>query len=31
LQRDLRLAGEGQAVIFLTHLRGRPIVVIGDG
>jgi SAM-dependent methyltransferase len=30
LQRDLRLEGEAQAVIFLTHLRGRPIVVIGD-
>jgi SAM-dependent methyltransferase len=30
LQRDLRLEGEEQAVIFLTHLRGRPIVVIGD-
>ena len=30
LQRDLRLVGEAQAVIFLTHLRGRPIVVIGD-
>ena len=30
LQRDLRLEGEAQAVIFLTHLRGRPIVVIGE-
>jgi hypothetical protein len=30
LQHDLRLEGEAQAVIFLTHLRGRPIVIIGD-
>ena len=30
LLRDLRLHGEAQAVIFLTHLRGRPIVVIGE-
>jgi hypothetical protein len=29
LIRDLRLSGEAQRVIFLTHLRGRPIVVIG--
>jgi SAM-dependent methyltransferase len=30
LLHDLRLQGEGQAVVFLTHLRGRPIVIIGD-
>lgn len=30
LQQELRLQGEGQAVIFLTHLRGRPIVIIGE-
>ena len=28
LIRDLRLAGDQQRVIFLTHLRGRPIVVL---
>jgi len=28
LIRDLRLSGEAERVIFLTHLRGRPIVVI---
>lgn len=30
LQHELRLHGEGQAVVFLTHLRGRPIVMIGE-
>jgi hypothetical protein len=29
LIRDLRLAGDEERVIFLTHLRGKPIVVIG--
>jgi hypothetical protein len=29
LIRDLRLSGEGERVVFLTHLSGRPIVVIG--
>lgn len=29
LIRDLRLSGEAERVIFLTHLRGRPIIVIG--
>lgn len=29
LIRDLRLSGEAERVIFLTHLCGRPIVVIG--
>jgi hypothetical protein len=29
LINDLRLSGEGERTIFLTHLRGRPIVVIG--
>jgi hypothetical protein len=28
LIRDLRLTGDQKRVIFLTHLRGRPIVVI---
>ena len=28
LIRDLRLSGEAERVVFLTHLRGRPIVVI---
>jgi hypothetical protein len=28
LIRDLRLSGDQERVIFLTHLRGRPIVVI---
>jgi hypothetical protein len=30
LIRDLRLKGENEKVVFLTHLRGRPIVVIGS-
>jgi SAM-dependent methyltransferase len=30
LLRDLRLVGDAQAVVFLTHLRGRPIVIICD-
>jgi hypothetical protein len=31
LQRDLRLSGEGEATLVLTHLRGEPIVIIlGD-
>jgi SAM-dependent methyltransferase len=29
LIRDLRLDGPHERVVFLTHLRGRPIVVIG--
>lgn len=29
LIRDLRLRGEEQRVVFLTHLQGKPIVVIG--
>lgn len=28
LMRDLRLEGDQERVIFLTHLKGRPIVVI---
>ena len=28
LIRDLRLDGDAERVVFLTHLRGRPIVVI---
>lgn len=28
LIRDLRLRGEEQRVVFLTHLQGKPIVVI---
>ncbi len=28
LIRDLRLEGDGERVVFLTHLRGKPIVVI---
>jgi hypothetical protein len=28
LIRDLRLAGDQQRVLFLTHLRGRPIVIL---
>jgi hypothetical protein len=28
LIHDLRLSGEAQRVIFLTHLRGRPIVIV---
>jgi hypothetical protein len=28
LIRDLRLEGDGERVIFLTHLRGKPIVVV---
>jgi hypothetical protein len=28
LIRDLRLKGEGERVVFLTQLRGRPIVII---
>lgn len=28
LIRDLRLAGDQQRVVFLTHLRGRPIVIL---
>ena len=31
LLHDLRLEGEAQAVVFLTHLRGRPIVIISNG
>jgi hypothetical protein len=29
LMRDLRLSGDQERVVFLTHLRGAPIVVIG--
>jgi hypothetical protein len=29
LIRDLRLKGEAERIVFLTHLRGKPIVVIG--
>jgi hypothetical protein len=29
LIRDLRLQGESERVVFLTHLNGRPIVVVG--
>ncbi len=28
LIRDLRLAGDQQRVVFLTHLRGRPVVIL---
>ena len=28
LIHDLRLAGDQERVVFLTHLRGRPIVII---
>jgi SAM-dependent methyltransferase len=28
LVRDLRLQGDAERVVFLTHLRGRPIVVV---
>ena len=28
LIRDLRLKGEHERVVFLTHLRGRPIVIL---
>jgi THUMP domain-like len=28
LIRDLRLAGDQQRVVFLTHLRGRPIAIL---
>jgi hypothetical protein len=28
LIRDLRLSGEHERVVFLTHLHGRPVVVI---
>ena len=30
LIRDLRLEGENQAVLFLTHLRGKPIAILAD-
>ena len=29
LIRDLRLKGEAEKVIFLSHLQGRPIVIVG--
>ena len=29
LIRDLRLSGDQERVVFLTHLRGAPVVVIG--
>jgi hypothetical protein len=28
LMRELRLSGPNQATVFLTHLRGRPIVLL---
>jgi len=28
LIRDLRLRGDGERVVFLTHLKGRPIVIV---
>lgn len=31
LIRRLRLKGEGERVVFLTHLRGKPIVIIALG
>jgi hypothetical protein len=31
LIRDLRLKGDHERVIFLTHLRGRPIVILSRG
>lgn len=30
LIRDLRLEGENQAVLFLTHLRGKPVAILAD-
>jgi SAM-dependent methyltransferase len=30
LMRDLRLSGEATRTIFLTHLRGKPIVIVGS-
>lgn len=30
LIRDLRLEGNNQAVLFLTHLRGKPIVILAN-
>ncbi len=30
LIHDLRLEGENQAVLFLTHLRGKPIAILAD-
>jgi hypothetical protein len=30
LIRDLRLSGDEERVLFLTHLRGRPIVVVAQ-
>jgi hypothetical protein len=30
LIRDLRLSGEGERVVFLTHLQGKPIVIIAQ-
>ena len=31
LIRDLKLKGDQQRVVFLTHLRGRPIVILSIG
>ena len=31
LIRDLKLKGDQQRVVFLTHLRGRPIVILSVG
>jgi hypothetical protein len=30
LIRDLRLSGDEERTVFLTHLRGEPIVVVGE-
>ena len=29
LQRRLHLEGEDEAIVFLTHVRGQPFVLIG--
>lgn len=31
LIRDLKLKGDNERVVFLTHLRGRPIVILAHG
>lgn len=30
LIRDLRLSGEGECVLFLTHLNGDPVVIVAE-
>jgi hypothetical protein len=30
LMHDLRLSGSEKRTLFLTHLKGKPIVIIGD-